>query len=285
MRTFHTGGVASADDITQGLPRVDALIRASDPKNNKKDAAIIAEFGGIVKVDERDDKCFVYIKQENGKEDKYSIPHKNQLRKRIVDGREIKAGDAITKGYVYSQDVLRTQSKAAVQFYILKEIQAVYSSQGIMINDKHIEIIVRQMLKKVKVEDGGDTGLLPGALVDHAEFEERNMRAIEQGLRPGFAKQKLQGTIQAALSSDSFLSASSFQETAKVLTDAAIKNKIDPLRGLKENVIIGKLIPAGTGMKKYKSLYPIEVATISEEYSEEIVEQDVVEQDVIEETL
>ncbi|MCL2847543.1 MAG: DNA-directed RNA polymerase subunit beta' [Firmicutes bacterium] len=253
MRTFHTGGVASADDITRGLPRVEDLFEARNPKG----AAVIAEYGGKVRIEEKDGARNVYIKQENGKEDKYSIPFTAHLR--VERGQMVTAGDALTEGPVYPQDLLRTKGKRDVQDYILKEVQAVYRSQGVLINDKHIEVIIKQMLKKVRVEDGGDTKLLAGELQDLTTFEEENSKVMADFKRPASAKHTLLGITKAALATESFLSASSFQETARVLTEAAIKNKIDPLVGLKENVIIGKLIPAGTGMKQYRQVYPFEI--------------------------
>ncbi|MDE6397848.1 MAG: DNA-directed RNA polymerase subunit beta', partial [Clostridiales bacterium] len=251
MRTFHTGGVASADDITRGLPRVEELFEARNPKG----VAVIAEYGGKVRIEEKDGVRNVYIKNDEGKEDRYMIPFTAKLKPSIVKGAVVAAGDPLTEGPIYPQDILRTKGRREVQEYILKEVQSVYRSQGVQINDKHIEVIVRQMLKKVKVEDSGDADLLPGELIDLSVFEEANAKALENYGRPGAAKYTLLGITKAALATDSFLSAASFQETARVLTEAAIKNKIDPLIGLKENVILGKLIPAGTGMKKYKNIY------------------------------
>ncbi len=257
MRTFHTGGIAAADDITRGLPRVEELFEARKPKG----VAIIAEFGGKVKLIEKDGKRDVVVRRDDGKEDSYSIPFGAKLKPEIKNGANILSGDAITEGPINPHDILRTKGRKEVQEYILKEVQSVYRSQGVQINDKHIEVIVRQMLKKVKVEDSGDTDLLPGEMIDLSAFDEANAKAMENYGRPGAAKHTLLGITKAALATDSFLSAASFQETARVLTEAAIKNKIDPLIGLKENVIIGKLIPAGTGMKRYKSLYPVESAS------------------------
>ena len=256
MRTFHTGGVASADDITRGLPRVEELFEARNPKG----VAVIAEYGGKVRIEEKDGTRNVYIKNDEGKEDRYLIPFTAELKPNIVKGAVVAAGDPLTEGPIYPQDILRTKGRREVQEYILKEVQSVYRSQGVQINDKHIEVIVRQMLKKVKVEDGGDADLLPGELIDLSVFEEANAKALENYGRPGAAKHTLLGITKAALATDSFLSAASFQETARVLTEAAIKNKIDPLIGLKENVILGKLIPAGTGMRMYKNIYPVELS-------------------------
>ena len=254
MRTFHTGGIAAADDITRGLPRVEELFEARNPKG----AAIIAEVGGKMKLVERDGKRDLVVKREDGKEDTYSIPFGAKLKPNIETGATIAAGDPITEGPINPHSILRTKGRKEVQEYILKEVQSVYRSQGVQISDKHIEVIVRQMLKKVRVEDSGETDMLPGEMIDLNAFNEANSQAVAEYRKPGVAKHTLLGITKAALATDSFLSAASFQETAKVLTEAAIKNKVDPLIGLKENVIIGKLIPAGTGMKRYKSVYPIE---------------------------
>ncbi|MCL2796648.1 MAG: DNA-directed RNA polymerase subunit beta' [Firmicutes bacterium] len=256
MRTFHTGGVAAADDITRGLPRVEDLFESRNPKG----AAVIAEYGGKVRIEEKDGARYIHIKQEGGKEDKYAIPFTAHLKAGVEKGAAVTAGDPLTEGPIYPQDILRTKGKRDVQEYILKEVQSVYRSQGVSINDKHVEVIIRQMLKKVRVEDGGETDLLPGELAELQTFEEANKNALAEYKRPASAKHTLLGITKAALATDSFLSASSFQETARVLTDAAIKNKVDPLLGLKENVIIGKLIPAGTGMKQYKNIFPVETA-------------------------
>ena len=254
MRTFHTGGIAAADDITRGLPRVEELFEARNPKG----AAIIAEVGGKMRLIERDGKRDLVVKREDGKEDTYSIPFGAKLKPNIETGATIAAGDPITEGPINPHSILRTKGRKEVQEYILKEVQSVYRSQGVQISDKHIEVIVRQMLKKVRVEDSGETDMLPGEMIDLNAFNEANSQAVAEYRKPGVAKHTLLGITKAALATDSFLSAASFQETAKVLTEAAIKNKVDPLIGLKENVIIGKLIPAGTGMKRYKSVYPIE---------------------------
>ena len=254
MRTFHTGGIAAADDITRGLPRVEELFEARNPKG----AAIIAEVGCKMKLVERDGKRDLVVKREDGKEDTYSIPFGAKLKPNIETGATIAAGDPITEGPINPHSILRTKGRKEVQEYILKEVQSVYRSQGVQISDKHIEVIVRQMLKKVRVEDSGETDMLPGEMIDLNAFNEANSQAVAEYRKPGVAKHTLLGITKAALATDSFLSAASFQETAKVLTEAAIKNKVDPLIGLKENVIIGKLIPAGTGMKRYKSVYPIE---------------------------
>ena len=254
LRTFHMGGVASADDITTGLPRVEELFEARNPKG----CAVLAEHGGKVRIVEKDGKRDVIVKRDDGDEDSYSIPHGARFKSYISNGAVIKTGDAITEGPLNPGDILRTKGRNDVQEYIVKEVQSVYRSQGVDINDKHIEVIVRQMLKKVRVENSGDTDLLPGEMIDLATFDEANTRAIENYGRPGIAKHTLLGITKAALATDSFLSAASFQETARVLTEAAIKSTVDPLIGLKENVIIGKLIPAGTGVRKYRNFYPVE---------------------------
>ena len=275
MRTFHTGGVASADDITRGLPRVEELFEARKPKG----VATVTEYGGKIRIVEKDGKRDVFVKREDGKEDSYSIPFGAKLKPEIKNGALIGAGDPLTEGPINPHDILRTKGRRHVQEYILKEVQSVYRSQGVQINDKHIEVIVRQMLKKVKVEESGDTDLLPGEMVDIAIFDEANRTAMETYGRPPMSKHTLLGITKAALATDSFLSAASFQETARVLTEAAIKNKVDPLVGLKENVIIGKLIPAGTGMKKYKGVTPFEHNAESEPRFEE--ESDETEEEAI----
>ena len=264
LRTFHMGGVASADDITTGLPRVEELFEARNPKG----VAVLAEHEGKVRIVEKDGKRDVIVKRDDGSEDSYSIPHGAHFKPYISNGAYIKTGDAITEGPLNPSDILRTKGRNDVQEYILKEVQAVYRSQGVDISDKHVEVIVRQMLKKVRVENSGDTDLLPGEMIDLATFDEANTKAIENYGRPGIAKHTLLGITKAALATDSFLSAASFQETARVLTEAAIKSKVDPLIGLKENVIIGKLIPAGTGVKMYRNIYPVERASVNpDEYS------------------
>ena len=255
MRTFHTGGVAAAEDITRGLPRVEELFEARKPKG----VAIVVEHGGTVSIIEKDGKRDIIVKCENEKEESYSIPYTAKLKPNISEGCTVMAGDALTEGPINPHDILRTKGRKYVQDYILREVQSVYRSQGVQINDKHIEVIVRQMRKKVRVEDSGDTEFLPGAMVDLSAFDEVNTHTMENYGRPAVAKHTLLGITKAALATESFLSAASFQETARVLTEAAIKNKVDPLIGLKENVIIGKQIPAGTGMKRYKRIYPEDV--------------------------
>ena len=250
MRTFHTGGIASTGDITQGLPRVEELFEARRPKH----AAIVCEVSGIAMVEEKDKLIHVVVNCDDGSVKDYTISFGYGVL--VKNGDRVEPGTILTNGSVYPQDILKTQGVKGVQDYILREIQTVYRSQGVDINDKHVEIIVRQMLKKVQVENPGDTDVLPGEKLDLFRFEEENLKALEEGKRPATGKRTLLGITKAALATESFLSAASFQETARVLTEAAIKNKIDPLIGLKENVIIGKLIPAGTGIGDYKNLSP-----------------------------
>jgi len=253
MRTFHTGGIAG-DDITQGLPRVEELFEARKPKG----LAIIAEIGGIVKLNETKKKREVIItNDETGESKTYLIPYGSRIK--VFDGDVVEAGDELTEGSVNPHDILKIKGPRAVQAYLIHEVQRVYRLQGVDINDKHIEVIVRQMMRKFKVEDAGDTDLLPGSLVDRFELEDANKKAEEKGLQPATYSNVLLGITKASLATDSFLSAASFQETTRVLTEAAIKGKVDPLIGLKENVIIGKLIPAGTGMSRYKSIVVDEV--------------------------
>ena len=257
MRTFHTGGIASTGDITQGLPRVEELFEARRPKH----AAIVCEVSGIAMVEEKDKQIHVVINCDDGSVKDYAIAFGYGVL--VKNGDRVEPGKILTNGSVYPQDILKTQGVKGVQDYILREIQTVYRSQGVDINDKHVEIIVRQMLKKVQVENPGDTDVLPGEKLDLYKFEEENLKALEEGKRPASGKRTLLGITKAALATDSFLSAASFQETARVLTEAAIKNKIDPLLGLKENVIIGKLIPAGTGINDYKNLSP-QIVSVAE---------------------
>ncbi len=247
MRTFHTGGVAG-DDITQGLPRVEELFEARKPKG----LAIIAEFGGVASIkDSKKKREIVITNHETGESKTYLIPYGSRIK--IMDGAVLEAGDELTEGSVNPHDLLKIKGIRAVQDYMLREVQRVYRLQGVDISDKHIEVIVRQMLKKIRIENNGDTDFLPGAMVDVLEYEDMNAKLIAEGKEPAEGKQVMLGITKAALATNSFLSAASFQETTKVLTEAAIKGKIDPLIGLKENVIIGKLIPAGTGMKRYRS--------------------------------
>ena len=246
MRTFHTGGVAG-DDITQGLPRVEELFEARKPKG----LAIIAEFGGVATIkDTKKKREIVITNDETGESKTYLIPYGSRIK--VLDGATLEAGDELTEGSVNPHDLLKIKGIRAVQDYMLREVQRVYRLQGVDISDKHIEVIVRQMLKKVRIENSGDTDFLPGTLVDVLDYEDMNEELFKEGKEPAEGKQILLGITKAALATDSFLSAASFQETTKVLTEAAIKGKVDSLIGLKENVIIGKLIPAGTGMRRYR---------------------------------
>ena len=247
MRTFHTGGVAGGD-ITQGLPRVEELFEARKPKG----LAIISEITGRVEIDETGKRKEVIVVPKEGEREVYQIPYGSRIR--VKHGQMVEAGDPLTQGSINPHDIVRVKGIGGVQEYIVKEVQRVYRLQGVDINDKHIEVIVRQMLSKVKVEDPGDTDLLPGGYEDVLTFQECNEEAESKGLRPAVAKRVLLGITKASLATDSFLSAASFQETTRVLTEAAIKGKEDHLIGLKENVILGKLIPAGTGMKKYRNI-------------------------------
>ncbi|MEW8998391.1 MAG: DNA-directed RNA polymerase subunit beta' [Thermoanaerobacter sp.] len=248
MRTFHTGGVAGSD-ITQGLPRVEELFEARKPKG----LAVISEISGVVRINESKKRREVIVTdEENSISKTYLIPYGSRLK--VHDGQVIQAGDELTEGSVNPHDLLKIKGIFAVQTYLLQEVQKVYRLQGVEINDKHIEVIIRQMMRKVKVEDPGDTSMLPGELIDMFKFEEENKKAVEKGLKPATGRRALLGITKAALATDSFLSAASFQETTRVLTDAAIKGKVAPLLGLKENVIIGKLIPAGTGLSRYRNI-------------------------------
>ena len=248
MRTFHTGGVAGGD-ITQGLPRVEELFEARKPKG----LAIITEIAGVASIrDTKKKREIIVTNNETGESKTYLIPYGSRIK--AVDGVYLEAGDALTEGSVNPHDILKIKGVEAVQDYMLREVQRVYRLQGVDINDKHIEIIVRQMLKKIRVENNGDTEFLPGALVDILDFDDENERMLAEGKEPAEGKRVMLGITKAALATNSFLSAASFQETTKVLTEAAIKGKVDPLIGLKENVIIGKLIPAGTGMRRYRDV-------------------------------
>ena len=248
MRTFHTGGVATGEDITQGLPRVEELFEARKPKRD----ATLSEIAGVVHMGENKKKRELMVTGEDGEVKTYPINYGAKLK--VVEGQHIEAGDELIDGSINPHDLLRILGSKAVQEYLVKEVQSVYRTQGVDIVDKHIEVIVRQMMRKVRVEDAGDTRLLPGELVDVFRFEHENDAAIMEGGRPAVAKRVLLGITKASLATDSFLSAASFQETTRVLTEAAIKGKVDPLLGLKENVIIGTMIPAGTGMKRYKGI-------------------------------
>lgn len=261
MRTFHTGGVAG-QDITQGLPRVEELFEARKPKGQ----AVITEVGGTVRILESKKKREVEITTPTGETKVYQVPYGARLK--VENGSVVEAGDELCEGSVNPHDILKIKGIRGVQTYLLQEVLRVYRLQGVDINDKHIEIIIRQMLKKVKVEDPGDTELLPGELIDVFEFEDLNNEMIKAGKTPAKGRRVLLGITKASLATESFLSAASFQETTRVLTDAAIKGKTDPLLGLKENVIIGKLIPAGTGMSRYRNI-KIEVAGEQEDQMEE----------------
>ena len=274
MRTFHTGGVAGGD-ITQGLPRVEELFEARKPKG----LAVITEIKGVATINDTKKKREIIVTDpETGDSKTYLIPYGSRIK--IMDGQVMEAGDELTEGSVNPHDILRIKGVRAVQDYMIREVQRVYRLQGVEINDKHIEVIVHQMLKKIRIEDNGDSEFLPGTLVDFLEYEEVNEKLEAEGLRPAIGKQGMLGITKASLATDSFLSAASFQETTKVLTEAAIKGKVDHLIGLKENVIIGKLIPAGTGMKCYSD---VELDTGMPEEPEEIEfdEMDDEDQDVL----
>ena len=252
MRTFHTGGVAGGD-ITQGLPRVEELFEARKPKG----VAIISEIEGVVSIKDASESAkkvreVTVTNTDNAESKTYPIPYDSQIK--VQEGQHVLKGDSLTEGPVYPNDILAVQGVDEVQNYLLREVQRVYRLQGVEINDKHIEIIVRQMLKKAQIEDGGDSQFLPGNYVDVLEIEDANETIEEDGGKKIEYSQKLLGVTKAALATNSFLSAASFQETTRVLTDAAIKGKTDELIGLKENVLVGKLIPAGTGMKRYRSV-------------------------------
>jgi len=272
MRTFHSGGVAG-DDITQGLPRVEELFEARKPKHH----AIIAEIEGRAEVEDSGKGMRkVTIVPDEGESREYAIPY--GARMAAKQGMHLKPGDKLTEGSINPHDILRVCGLQATQRYLVYEVQKVYKSQGVEINDKHIEVMVRQMLHKVKIEESGSTDFLPGEYIDINQFEAANTKAIEEDGEPAVAKPILLGITKASLATDSFMSAASFQETTRVLTDAAIKGKVDPLIGLKENVIIGKLIPAGTGMSRYRNLKIVDKDPKPvEEVAEETVETDTVE--------
>ena len=270
MRTFHTGGVAAAVDITQGLPRVEELFEARKPKG----LAVISEIDGKVSINDNKKRKEVVVTNEDGEEARYSIVFGSRLK--VREGDVIEAGDELTEGSVNPHDILKIKGIKGVQNYIVKEVQRVYRLQGVDINDKHIEIIVRQMLSKVKIEEAGDTDLLPGSLVNSMEFEKTNKKVLEEGGEPAVGRMTLLGITKASLATDSFLSAASFQETTRVLTEAAIKGKEDFLLGLKENVIIGKLIPAGTGMRRYKNVEVVDDEIVPQE-DENLVDTDILQ--------
>ena len=273
MRTFHSGGVAGGD-ITQGLPRVEELFEARKPKG----LAIITEIPGVAVINDTKKKREIIVTNpENGDSKTYLIPYGSRIK--IADGQVLEAGDELTEGSENPHDILRIKGVRAVQDYMIREVQRVYRLQGVEISDKHIEVLVRQMLKKIRIEDNGDTEFLPGTLVDVLEFEEVNENLEKEGKKPAEGKQVMLGITKASLATDSFLSAASFQETTKVLTEAAIKGKVDHLVGLKENVIIGKLIPAGTGLKRYRDIQldtgmPEEAPTVDEETAESLPEDE-----------
>ena len=248
MRTFHTGGVAGGD-ITQGLPRVEELFEARKPKG----LAIITEFGGVVELkDTKKKREIIVTNNETGESKTYLIPYGSRIK--VSNGDVLEAGDELTEGSVNPHDILKIKGVRAVQDYMLREVQRVYRLQGVEINDKHIEVIVRQMLKKVRIEENNDADVLPGNSMDVLDYNDMNEKLVAEGKTPAEGKQVMLGITKASLATDSFLSAASFQETTKVLTEAAINGKVDHLIGLKENVLIGKLIPAGTGMKRYRNV-------------------------------
>jgi DNA-directed RNA polymerase subunit beta' len=247
MRTFHTGGVAGAD-ITHGLPRIVELFEARKPKGLAK----IAEVGGVVSVEDTDKSRTVVITDDAGEEHRHTFPRRTRLH--VDEGQKIEAGTQLNEGSLYPHELLDLRGRTATEVYLVKEVQEVYKSQGVDINDKHIELIVRQMLKKVRVDQKGDTNLLPGQLVDRHELTRINEQVQAEGKEPAIFAEIILGITKASLATDSFLSAASFQETTKVLTDAALEGKVDRLAGLKENVIIGKLIPAATGLKRYRTI-------------------------------
>ncbi len=248
MRTIHSGGVAGVADITQGLPRVEELFEARKPKG----LAIISEIDGKVKIKETKKKKEVIV-TSNDNSKTYTIPFGSKMK--VKDGDYVEVGQALIEGSINPAEILALKGPEGVYEYLITEVQKVYRNQGVDINDKHIEVIGRQMLKKVRIDDNGDTDMFPGSLIDMYEFEDKNAEAVAEGRRPATGKRVLLGITKASLATDSFLSAASFQETTRVLTDAAVKGKTDDLVGLKENVIIGKLIPAGTGMKRYQNLH------------------------------
>jgi DNA-directed RNA polymerase subunit beta' len=247
MRTFHTGGVAGAD-ITHGLPRVVELFEARKPKG----LAQITEHAGVVHIEETDKALTVVVTDDAGEEHRHTFPRRTRLL--VSEGEKVEAGRQLNEGSLYPHDLLKLRGRTETERYLVKEVQEVYKSQGVDINDKHIELIVRQMLKKVRVDQKGDTSYLPGQFVDRYEFARENERIKGSGGETAQFEEIILGITKASLNTDSFLSAASFQETTKVLTDAALEGKKDTLNGLKENVIIGKLIPAATGLKRYRRI-------------------------------
>ncbi len=281
MRTFHTGGVAGGD-ITQGLPRVEELFEARKPKG----LAIITEFGGVATINDTKKKREIIVSNpDTGESKAYLIPYGSRIK--IQDGAILEAGDELTEGSVNPHDILKIKGLRSVQDYMLREVQRVYRLQGVEINDKHIEVIVHQMLKKVRVENKGDSDLLPGFMIDVLEFEDINKKLIEEGKEPAEGEQIMLGITKASLATDSFMSAASFQETTKVLTEAAIKGKVDHLVGLKENVIIGKLIPVGTGMRRYRDVKLNTETAMNEEIDldDEIPDEDLPKEEIPEEEI
>ncbi|MCI8510860.1 MAG: DNA-directed RNA polymerase subunit beta', partial [Lachnospiraceae bacterium] len=279
MRTFHTGGVAGGD-ITQGLPRVEELFEARRPKG----LAIISEFGGVVTIkDTKKKREIIVTDNETGNSKTYLIPYGSRIK--VQDGQVLEAGDVLTEGSINPHDLLKVKGVRAVQDYMLREVQRVYRLQGVEINDKHIEMIVHQMLKKIRVEESGDSDVLPGVSMDVLEFNEMNEALLAEDKKPAEGKQVMLGITKASLATDSFLSAASFQETTKVLTEAAINGKVDHLIGLKENVLIGKLIPAGTGMKRYRDVGLGSDRPVKEPEAEEILEEEFLDEEPEEELL
>jgi DNA-directed RNA polymerase subunit beta' len=264
MRTFHTGGVAG-DDITQGLPRIQELFEARNPKGQ----AVISEIDGIISIStDAKDKQEIIV-QGSVESRNYPVPYGARLK--VQEGETIERGQVMTEGSIDPKELLKVKGTNAVQEYLLREVQKVYRMQGVEIGDKHVEVMVRQMLKKVRVMDAGETDLLPGTLLELHQFTEANKEALYAGKQPATARPLLLGITKASLETDSFLSAASFQETTRVLTDAAIKGKRDELLGLKENVIIGKLVPAGTGMNRYRKVDLVKDLTESVEMNEEVL--------------
>ncbi len=274
MRTFHSGGVAGVG-ITQGLPRVEELFEARKPKG----LAYITEIDGTVKLVDNKKRYDIVVTADDGDERIYAIPYGARIK--VKDGEKIKAGDMLTEGSINPHDILAIKGPTGVQEYITKEVQKVYRNQGVDIDDRHIEIIIKQMLSKVKIDTSGDTNFLEGSLVPFREVEAVNRQMLDEDKMPATFDNVLLGITKASLATESFLSAASFQETTRVLTDASIKGKVDGLIGLKENVILGKLIPAGTGMKVYKSI-EIDYETMEEE--ERLAREETVEHNESEET-
>ena len=260
MRTFHTGGVAGADDITQGLPRVEELFEARKPKH----PGILTEVAGTVDIQEKDEGRFVVIRKEDGTEESYHIPYGAKIH--VAEGDKVEVGDRLTEGSLNPHDILRISGPAATRHYLVQQVLGVYKSQGVEINDKHVEVMVRQMMRKYKIDEAGDTNMLPGSVVDIAQFEDENDEVLAEGKQPATGHPILLGITKASLATDSFLSAASFQETTKVLSEAAIRARVDDLEGLKENVICGHLIPAGTGQKDFQDI----VVSSKEDYLKEM---------------